>query len=125
VKRCLSNLIAFFKQLFSVQTWAIGWTFRGSICRRNERFFSFSEMFRMGLPPPHPRSMCADSSNFEGKAAVVWIRPLICSQCWGIEWVELYLNCSRHLNGVHSHNFSLSPHTTTVSTVDRLNEGFP
>jgi len=69
--------------------------------------------------------MCIESCCFEGKAAFVWSSPLTFSQCWVIEWVELYITCSICLNGMHSHNFSFSPHTTTISTVEMFDEFFP
>ena len=58
------------------------------------------------LRPPTRFPLCNEGSFLGGKAAVAWSWPLICSQCWGIEWVELYPNCSRCLHDVRSHNFA-------------------
>jgi hypothetical protein len=99
--------------------------FGGSIYRRNERFFSFSETFRLTSGRPSQLIVCTECWCCEGKAAMAWSWPLTSSHGLGIEWVELYLSCSILLRGLHSHNFSFSPHTTTFSTVVTYDEVFP
>ena len=84
-------------------------------------FLERSEWVRR--PPTY--LVCIEGSSFESKAAVAWSSPLTCSQCWGIEWVELNLNCSIRSHDVHRHKICFSPHTTTVSTFERFDEGFP
>jgi len=51
--------------------------------------------------PTQPHIQLIPVYFFGGKAAGVWCSPLTYIQCWGSEWVELYLYSPTRLHGAY------------------------